>query len=399
LAAKSQVLSDADFGVLPWAGSAYLDIMRIFFILALSLVLSLWWTVVPQAQEEMPMEIRGVYGHPQALWDKGLRLDELGVNAVFVHSGAVDTATVERAQAEGCKIFAEFAMLNGSYGDYAAKHPEAHPMDETGQLVDKASWFLGACPTDPGFRAYRMQALRRLLEEHAVDGVWMDYLHWHAQFEDPYPILAKTCFNRSCRTAFAQWAGVEPQGDSAAEQAKWILDHAPGQWEDWRVEVLVGWARQFHSIVKEVRPEALVGNFQAAWKDEDFWGARRRCLGLDFEALRPYVDVFSPMPYHGRSGMPLDYIRDYVEYFGQRLDIQTAEGKYPRMWPIVQAYDDPPVTADQLVQALRNGLAGRSSGVMMFTSASVAEDKKKLAAVKAFYLDRAAATKGEIHVD
>ena len=339
------------------------------------------------------MEIRGIYGHPGPLWKQGLQLSELGINAVFIHSGAIDTATLERAGAEGCKVFAEFATLNGSYGDYVAGHPEAHPIDETGEPVARASWFLGACPTDPGFRAYRMQALRQLLEDHAVDGVWMDYLHWHAQFEDPYPIFAKTCFNASCRTAFTRWSGLEVEGDTAAEQARWILDQAPRQWEDWRVEVLVDWAREVRNIVNELRPNALVGNYQAAWKDEDFWGARRRCLGLDFVALRPFIDVFSPMPYHGRSGMPLDYIREYVEYFGERLGIETAAGRYPRLWPIVQAYDDPPVSAAAMVTALENGLAGRSTGVMMFTSDSVAADARKLAAVKAFYLGRAAAEK------
>ena len=359
--------------------------MRPYFILCLSLCLA----PAAQAQKDVPMEIRGIYGHPGPLWEKGVRLDEIGVNAVFVHSGAVDSATVARVRDEGCRIFAEFATLNGAYGDYAAKHPEAHPVDETGDKVGKATWFLGACPTDPGFRAYRMGALRRLLEAHDVDGVWMDYLHWHAQFEDPYPVFSKTCFNQSCRAAFSAWSGLRPEGDTVAEQAKWILDHAPRQWEDWRVEVLVDWARQFRAIVKEIRPEALVGNYQAAWKDEDFWGARRRCLGLDFEALRPYVDVFSPMPYHGRSDMPLEYIREYVEYFGERLDIQTAPGKYPRMWPIVQAYDDPPVAAAEMVRALENGLAGRSSGVMMFTSGSVASSPEKLAAVRDFYLGRA----------
>ena len=54
----------------------------------------------------------------------------------------------------------------------------------------------------------------------------------------------------------------------------------------------------------------------------------------------------------------------------------------------MQAYDDPPVTAQEMVQALNNGLAGRSTGVMMFTSGSVAEDADKLEAVRMFYRGR-----------
>lgn len=330
--------------------------------------------------------IRGVYGHPQPFWERGIKLDECGVNAVFIHSGSLDEATIERARREGCQVFAEFATLNGGYGNYVEQHPEAHPLDATGSPVARATWFMGACPTDPGFRAYRMGELRKLLERFDVDGVWMDYLHWHAQFEDPYPLFFKTCFNESCLTAFQEWAHIEIEGETTAEKAEWIFMNAARQWEDWRVSVLVDWARQFRSIVKELRPNALVGNYQCAWKDEDLWGARRRCLGLDFDALAPFVDVFSPMPYHGRSGMSPEYVREYVEYFSARHQLFTEPGKYPRLWPIVQAYDEPPVPAEELAKVLEYGLAGKSTGVMMFTSGSVASDPEKLEAMKRIYL-------------
>ncbi|MEW6749685.1 MAG: DUF6259 domain-containing protein [Candidatus Latescibacterota bacterium] len=337
------------------------------------------------AEEGVPSMILGVYGHPQGFWDRGIRLDSCGVNAVFIHSGQLDQATIGRARAQGCAVFAEFATLNGAYGDYVSQHPEAHPVNAAGEPAPQAEWFMGVCPTDPGFRAWRMAELRHFLQEHAVDGVWMDYLHWHAQFEDPYPQFHKTCFNASCLSAFQAWARLTVPAGSTAEQAQWILQNAPRQWEDWRVWVLVDWAREFHDTVKGLRSGALVGNYQAAWKDEDLWGARRRCLGLDFEALRPYVDVFSPMPYHGRSGMPPAYVREYVEYFSQRHRVHTEPGKYPRLWPIVQAYDDPRVTPDELATVLEDGLSGRSSGVMMFTASSVAEDPGKVAAMARVY--------------
>lgn len=352
---------------------------------ALALLTLCFFLAPSHAQGEYPPMIHGIYGHPGPLWERNIRLDDLGINAVFAHSGSIDQATIARVRAEGAHIFAEFATLNGQYGDYVNQHPEAHPIDETGAPVAPATWFMGACPTDPGFRSYRMDALRLFLREHAVDGVWMDYLHWHAQFEDPYPRFFKTCFSASCLAGFQQWSGLEIEGATTAEQAEWIFMHAAQQWEDWRVSVLVDWAREFHSIVKEIRPQALVGNYQAAWKDEDFWGARRRCLGLDFDALAPYIDVFSPMPYHGRSGMPLSYIKDYVEYFSQRHQVYTEPDHYPRLWPIVQAYDEPRVEPEELATALAYGLAGKSSGVMMFTSGSVAEDPGKIAAVKQVY--------------
>ena len=332
--------------------------------------------------------IYGAFGHPGRLWQQGNRLGDLGINAVFIGSSEIDQQTIERTRAEDCRIFAEFPTLNGLYDDYVANHPEAHPIDETGQPAAQATWFMGACPTDPGFRAYRMGALRTFLGAHDVDGVWMDYLHWHAQFEDPYPLLCKTCFSESCLDSFQAATNIAVSGDTTAEKAEWILLQAAQAWEDWRVSVLVDWAREFHSIVKEIRPDALVGNCQAAWKDEDFWGARRRCLGLDFEALAPYVDVFSPMPYHGRSGMPLEYVRDYAEYFSTRYDIATEPDKYPRLWPIVQAFDSPRVEPKELAAVLEYGLAGKSSGVIAFTIDSVVADPGKIEALKKVYTGR-----------
>jgi hypothetical protein len=341
-------------------------------------------------QEAAPALMLGAYAHPGAFWERGERLDDFGVNAVFIHSGGLDDDTIQRARAEGCRVFAEFATLNGQYGDYVLEPPEAHPIDDSGEPVAPATWFLGACPTDPGFRAFRMSALRDLLTRFDVDGVWMDCLHWHAQFEDPYPIFVKTCFNESCLGGFQQSTGLHVQGETVAQKARWIFMNAASQWEDWRVSVLVDWAREIHDTVKELRPNALVGNFQVAWKDEDLGGVRRRCLGLDFRALRPYVDVFSPMIYHGRSGKPPEYVREYVEYFSEHFDIRTKPGDYPRLWPIVQAHDEPRISPEELARVLEYGLGAKSTGVMMFTIGSVAgRDDGKMAAVKRVYTSHA----------
>ncbi|MBT7593547.1 MAG: hypothetical protein HN559_01510 [Gemmatimonadetes bacterium] len=368
--------------------------MRWHLALLAGLTLSQSGSAQPEATSmapDLPPMIRGTYGHPASFWKQGLKLDDYGVNAVFIHGASLDTQTVERARAEGCLVFAEFAPLNGQYGDYVARHPEAHPVDDMGKEVEPATWFLGACPTDPGFRAFRMQALRDLLAElPSLDGVWMDYLHWHAQFEDPYPIFVKTCFNESCRATFQQHSGITLPEGTIEEQSSWIFMHAAREWEDWRVSVLADWAREIHQIVKQHNPQALVGNYQVAWKDEDLAGVRRRCLGLDFSALSPYVDVFSPMIYHGRSGKTPEYVREYVDYFAAHFDL-PADG-FPRLWPIVQAHDEPRVEPEEFARVLKDGSSGGSSGVMMFTLDSVTKDPGKLEAMRRVYLQLSATT-------
>jgi hypothetical protein len=162
--------------------------------------------------QESEIEIRGVYGHPKPLWDKGYNLTELGINSIFVHSGSINHEMMDRARAEGMNVYAEFATLNGK--NYVEEHPEAWAINEKGEQVEAASWFMGVCPTEPGFRQYRFNLLRELLSEFDIDGVWMDYVHWHAQFEEPDPILPETCFCDNCLTSFSKDTGLEiPEGN------------------------------------------------------------------------------------------------------------------------------------------------------------------------------------------
>ncbi|RYD34607.1 MAG: hypothetical protein EOP87_08880 [Verrucomicrobiaceae bacterium] len=339
--------------------------------------------------EGNPDIIRGTYAHPKTFWDTGAKLDEYGVNAVFIHGKGIDEATLKRAKAEGCKVFAEFPTLNGKYGDYVKNHPDAHPIDDSGNPAPPATWFMGVCPTHKGFREFRMKELRELLGKYELDGIWMDYTHWHGQFEDPYPVLIKTCFNHSCLSEFEKWAGVEVIGNTPQEKAKWIFSNAARKWEDWRVHVIVDWAKEIRAITKEIRPNALVGIFHTAWKDEDLSGVRRRCLGLDFDALAEHVDVFSPMIYHGRSGKPPEYVEEFVAYLGAKPWLKGKADSYPQMWPIVQAHDDPRVSPEEFGKVLRYGLGGKSTGVMMFTIASVAKDPEKMEMMKAIYREAA----------
>mgnify|MGYP001823795319 CR=1 FL=1 len=335
--------------------------------------------------EQRPAEsttIKGVYGNPKPLWDKELNLKELGVNAVFIHSGSIDHDIMNKARAEGLLVFAEFATLNGkNYGD---KHPEAWAINEKGEKVEAATWFMGVCPTDPGFRKYRADQLRDLLTEFELDGVWLDYVHWHAQFEDPEPILPETCFCDHCLSAFSEDSGVKLPEGTNSEKAKWILSKHDEQWRDWRCQVIYQWTVEMRGILKDINPEALLGLYHCPWDDEEFDGARRRILGLDYDLLIESIDVFSPMVYHGKMGRKPDWVAENIEWFCKSLDLRRDS--HPSVWPIVQAHNDPGIISGEEFEAvLRNGLSGCSSGVMMFTTYAVAEDDNKIAVMKNVY--------------
>ena len=331
---------------------------------------------------ESKTEIKGIYGHPKPLWDKGYNLKKLGVNAIFVHSGSIDSAMIKRARAEGLKVYSEFATLNGK--NYVEEHPEAWAINEKGEKVEAASWFMGVCPTEPGFREYRFNLLRNLLTNFELDGVWMDYVHWHAQFEEPEPILPETCFCDHCLSSFSEDKNIQlPEGKTAAK-AEWILTNREKEWRNWRCEVIVEWTDEIRKIMDELAPGALLGIYHCPWTDEEFDGARRRILGLDYDMLRDKVDVFSPMVYHARMGRKPGWVEENINWFCNRMDIQ--ENKSPKVWPIVQAYNNPyTISASEFETVLTGGMTDCSSGVMMFTTRAMAESEKKIKVMKKIY--------------
>ncbi len=325
---------------------------------------------------------KGIYGNPKPLWDKGYNLSELGVNAVFVHSGSITPEMMHRARAEGLKVYAEFAVLNGK--NYVEKHPEAWAINEKGEKVEAASWFMGVCPTEPGFRKYRFDLLRELLVKFDLDGIWMDYVHWHAQFEEPEPILPETCFCDHCLAAFSESTAIKIPEGSTSQKAGWILKNHDPEWRDWRCEVIVDWAQEIRSIISAMKPGTLLGLFHSPWKDDEFDGARRRTLGLDYDLLREHFDVFSPMVYHARMGREPGWVEENIGWFCERMKI--TEGSSPRVWPIVQAYDNPyAISAEEFKTVLAGGMAHCASGVMMFTTRAMADSQEKTAVMKSLY--------------
>ncbi|HMG92343.1 MAG TPA: hypothetical protein VK589_19935 [Chryseolinea sp.] len=362
--------------------------MRIYFVLSIAVGLFVAFTVTNKSiVHPLPpkqIEIRGIYGSPEPFWKKNLRLDQLGVNAIFIHSGSINELMMKRAKSEGLKVFAEFATLNGK--NYVDAHPEAWAIDKNGKRVEAATWFMGVCPTEPGFRQHRLNELQALLRKFPLDGVWMDYLHWHAQFEDPEPILPETCFCESCLSSFQSATRIKVPEGTTTERAEWIFKNIDGAWRSWRCSIIAGWVRDFKRTLRQERPDALLGVYHCPWDDDDFNGARRRTLGLDYDSLRGIVDVFSPMVYHGRMEKSPEWVKENIEWFCKRLNIEA--GTNPKVWPIVQAYNDPKtISPAEFESVLRFGAGAQATGVMMFTSNSVAEDEGKIAVMKKVYTE------------
>ena len=349
------------------------------------------------SQTTKKIQIRGAYGSPKTFWEKGKRLNDYGINALFVHSGSIDEALVRRAREEGAKVFAEFATFNGDgwltrreggQEHRIEEHADAWPIDATGPPSPRQTWFLGVCPTNKAFVDAKLAALKQLVTSHRLDGVWLDYMHWHAQFEDPKPLLPETCFNESCVSEFQERAQLSVKGSKPEEWARDILRRHEVSWRSWRTAVLTDFARRCREEIWQHAPQMMLGNYQCAWRDDEYGGARRRILGLDVERLADVFDVLSPMAYYARSGHSVGWVEENVKWLSKTLHLKGAPSEKPRIWPIVQAWSDPAgnkVSAEEFEKALRYGTAGAATGVMMFTLSAVAEDEAKLDVLKKVY--------------
>ena len=115
--------------------------------------------------QDQAVAIRGIYGHPKPFWDKGAKLNDYGVNAVFVHSGAIDDELVKRARGEGCKVFAEFATLNGGYEDWVEETPRRPPDRRRRQPRAQGDLVHGRLPDEQGIPRLPHERAARAADE------------------------------------------------------------------------------------------------------------------------------------------------------------------------------------------------------------------------------------------
>ena len=146
--------------------------------------------------------------------------------------------------------------------------------------------------------------------------------------------------------------------------------------------------REFREILNSERPGALLGTFHCPWTDAERDGALRSKLAIDLPAQAPYIDVFSPMPYHARFGHrdDIEWIARQVGRLGSYLSIRGTPGEAKKIWPIVQLADwGEAVPVDQIADVLNCGSRSPATGVMAFAWHGLRGDMEKQRAMGEAY--------------
>jgi hypothetical protein len=314
--------------------------------------------------------IRGIYGGvPTQIFDRGRTLADYGVNAIWIGSGSVTRERVEnlKAKSSGLKVFAEFNTMHEA--GYLKDHPDARPVGPDGQVAPPPDGWQGVCPSHEGYRRSRMDAFRKTLRSAPIDGIWLDYHHAQASWEQAEPNLPDTCFCDRCLSRFAQETGVVLPDAPTAERSHRLLGPDRPAWVRWRCGVFTDWVREFRAVLDQELPGALLGTFHCPWSESENDHALREKLAIDLKAQAPYLDVLSIMPYHARFGHANDpaWISRQTSALGASLGIKGEPGERLRIWPIVQLSDwGESVPAAQVHEVLDHGTRPPATGVMVF---------------------------------
>ena len=140
-------------------------------------------------------------------------LQSWGNTVVF--GGYRDPEFVAAVHAAGSKIFAEFGCFVGKQWWEAV--PASRPVTEAGELLDPDGGYYGVNPTVPQVRQERLEALERLLVDHDLDGVWLDYIRWPCHWEVHEPYLPRTSFDPGTVSLFCRDTGCAVAADDAVQ--------------------------------------------------------------------------------------------------------------------------------------------------------------------------------------
>jgi hypothetical protein len=330
--------------------------------------------------------IRGIYGgFPNQILERGESLADYGVNAIWVGSGGLNADSIDRYHRLGVKVFAEFNSMHAA--EFLKSHPDAAPIGPDGKPSPAPSGWQGVSPFHEGYRRQRMAEFRRVLTEFEIDGIWLDYHHAHASWEQAEPELPDTDFSPAALRLFSEKTGIKVPADIPAA-AQLLLGRFRQEWTDFRCETFTDWVREYRAIVDEVRPAALLGTFHCPWSPGERDGAIRSKLAIDLKAQARYLDVFSIMPYHARFGHASDpaWIARQTSDLGELLNLRGQPDEKQRIWPIVQLADwGEAVPVDQITAVFDFATRKPATGVMAFHWSGISKQWEKAEALKAAY--------------
>jgi len=258
-----------------------------------------------------------------------------------------------------CQIFYD--------ADTLAQRPDLVPIDQHGS-GEFVNWQRLVCPSDPGYRQYKLSIVKEIASTIRPDVVSLDFMRFPTTWEiipaDAKPeSIRNFCFCDRCVRSFQQATSlvVPPTLDTIPKRAAWILANHNAAWVTWKTGLITSFVEEAAREVRAVDPAIEVSVHVVPWAESVFDNALVWNAAQDVTALSRHVDYLSPMIYHKLIGRPTDYIRT--------LTAELATKTKRKILPSIQTAEivkEGQLSADEFKQSLDNALASPSAGTLIF---------------------------------
>ncbi|MGD9710824.1 MAG: hypothetical protein AB7V46_02010 [Thermomicrobiales bacterium] len=226
-----------------------------------------------------------------------------------------DLAWHRALKAAGLRVI----QTTATFFDPAAliQFPDARPINALGEPDHGFDWYTGVCPTSEEYLVWKIDRMRRVVEELQPDGYFLQFTRFPGFWENwtwnPHYVFSledQWCFCDRCRGLFSSATGIGLPGVSVGSDASIILAEHRETWVRWRSGVL-------KSIIDNLAEAsgARTHGLQIMlntlpFPRSDFGGldVRRTICGQDLALLSDSIDCFELMTYLQILKRPVSWI-------------------------------------------------------------------------------------------
>jgi hypothetical protein len=175
--------------------------------------------------------------------------------------------------------------------------PLVHP------FVDR-DWYGFLCPNNEETVTAYTELLDRVLSEHDLDSINMEYIGHAFAMQEDRRILA--CYCTKCRDLFRGKVGQDPLE----------LPQLNSEWIQWRSSKITKNLHSFKKVIKNHSAIMEITQDQDTEAEHRIDNMYRRALGIDLNQASEIVDRFCPRLVHGQSRLAYRQLRHFKDIFG-----------------------------------------------------------------------------------
>jgi hypothetical protein len=335
------------------------------------------------------------WSHDQATsMFKALR--DFGVNTIATESETYHDDLIELAHKMNMRFVGGISCFSEHGRNHQPLHdqPELWPILENGERRPLMEWYIGVTPTIDSYRESRLDEIERIMRDHELDGMCLDFvrwpLHWELELRPGQPTPLQSSFDPHTVRRFLEFANLEMPSvcEAVPAQAAWILNEHRAEWTNFKCKVITDFVRAARErIATHRRATAQLGAYLVAAPDAE----RAYLVGQRTADLAQVLDFLSPMVYHPvlhRSpAWVVSTIDESVTLAPGKvlpvLQVDSAEGKdLGSDW-------GPPVPVKDWKEVACHAVQRRDTlGIVAFTGTALFQDRRGEALAQCLSVDQ-----------